>query len=73
MPSKYPVVKPERVIEYMLTKGFHFVSQKGNHRKYTNGKCVVIVPMHSELAKGTLKSILAQAEISIEEFCDFLK
>lgn len=73
MPSKYPVVKPEKIIDYMQTKGFRYVSQKGSHRKYTNGKCVVIVPMHSELAKGTLKSILAQAEISIEEFCDYLK
>ncbi len=72
MPSKYPMVKPERIIDYMLLKGFRFVSQKGSHRKYTNGKHVVIVPMHSELAKGTLKSILAQAGISIEEFNEYL-
>ncbi len=72
MPSKYPVVKPEKIIEYMIFRGFRFVSQRGSHRKYTNGKNVVIVPMHSDLAKGTLKSILMQAEISIDEFRDFL-
>lgn len=72
MPSKYPVVKPEKIIDFLLFNGFWFVSQKGSHRKYTNGKNVVIIPMHNELAKGTLKSILSQAEISIDEFVEFL-
>ena len=73
MPSKYPVVKPEKLIVFLTINGFTFVSQRGSHRKYTNGKQTVIVPMHSELAKGTLKSILTQAEISVEEFGVFLK
>lgn len=33
---------------------------------------VVIVPMHNELAKGTLKSILEQAGLTIEEFLHYL-
>ena len=40
--------------------------------KYTNGKKTVIIPNHSEVAKGTLKSILTMAEIELEEFLKVL-
>lgn len=29
---------------------------------------IFIIPMHSEIAKGILKSILEQADIELEEF-----
>lgn len=40
--------------------GFCKISQKGSHVKYINEetKRVFIIPMHYEIAKGTLKSIL---------------
>ncbi len=68
MPSKYPVCKPKEVIKVLERKGFWVVSQRGSHRKYSDGGHIVIVPMHDELLKGTLKSILYQAGISLEEF-----
>lgn len=40
--------------------------------KYTDGVNVTIIPMHSKLAKGTLKSILTQAGISLEDFMKIL-
>lgn len=40
--------------------------------KYSNGKYVVIIPNHSELAKGTLKSILAMAHIELDDFLNLL-
>ncbi len=45
------------------------MSQKGSHIKLRNsdGK-TVIVPLHRELAKGTLGSILRQAGMTVEEF-----
>lgn len=70
MPSKYPVLSPNEVIKKLEKFDFFYVSQKGSHRKYTNGKYVVIIPMHNEIAKGTLKSILEQAHISLEEFLE---
>ena len=67
MPSKYPVLRPQEIIHKLENVGFEFISQKGSHRKYSNGYDVVIIPMHPEVAKGTLKSILQQAELSLEE------
>ncbi len=44
------------------------VSQRGSHAKlcHRDGR-VVIVPMHRELATGTLASILRQARLSADE------
>lgn len=72
MGSKYPVLTPKEVIKALERFGFKFVAQKGSHMKYCNGKNVVIIPNHSEVAKGTLKSILAMAEISLDEFMENL-
>ena len=40
--------------------------------KFTNGKRVVIIPNHSEIARGTLKSILEQADIHLDIFLEKL-
>lgn len=72
MPSKYPICKPSEIIKVLEKLGFHFVSQKGSHMKFTNGKRVVIIPNHSEVARGTLKSILEQADIHLDIFLEKL-
>ena len=68
MPSKYPVLKSEEIIKALQKLGYYYVSQKGSHVKYTNGKKITIIPMHYEVAKGTLKGILEKAGISLDEF-----
>ncbi|MBR3933196.1 MAG: type II toxin-antitoxin system HicA family toxin [Clostridia bacterium] len=72
MGSKYPILPPKSVIYALEKFGFYFVSQKGSHMKYTNGKRTVIIPNHTEIAKGTLKSILAMAGIELDEFLKIL-
>lgn len=75
MSSKYPILPPEKIIKVMKKLGFYKISQKGSHAKYINDKTgkIFIIPMHSEIAKGTLKSILEQADIELEEFLKHLK
>ncbi|MDR2595413.1 MAG: type II toxin-antitoxin system HicA family toxin [Fibromonadaceae bacterium] len=46
--------------------------KKGSHAKYSNGIRIVIIPIHSTIAKGTLKSILIQAGIELNEFLGLL-
>lgn len=52
--------------------GFRVVSQKGSHVKLKvilDGKTVTaIVPLHRELAHGTLRGILRLARIEYEDF-----
>ena len=61
------VVRPEQVIKALERNGFRFVKQRGSHRKYKKGGQAVIVPMHYELAKGTLVSILEQSGLTLDE------
>ena len=72
MGSKYPVLSPKEIIKTLEKFGFRYVSQKGSHMKYAKDNYVVIIPNHSEVAKGTLKSILAMAHIDLEDFIEKL-
>jgi len=53
--------------------GFAEVSQRGSHAKlrHEDGR-TAIVPLHRELAMGTLRSVLRQARLSPDEFADLL-
>lgn len=73
MGSKYPVLPPSKVIKALEQFGFKYISQKGSHMKYSNGKYIVIIPNHSEVAKGTLKSILNMAHIDLDDFLEKTK
>jgi len=75
MGSKYPVLTPQEITKVLEFFGFKKVSQKGSHVKYKrieNPSRVVIIPMHKEIAKGTLRSILEQASIKLEDFLEQL-
>jgi len=55
--------------------GFFVVSQKGSHvklRKIVGRRTLTtVVPLHKELARGTIFGILELAEISEEDFKKF--
>jgi predicted RNA binding protein YcfA (HicA-like mRNA interferase family) len=72
MSEKYPILRPDVIIGALRRDGFVFRSQKGSHAKYSNGVRVVIVPMHGSVPRGTLKSILKQADMSLEKFSSLL-
>lgn len=57
-----------RVIGILQKMGFSLCRTKGSHVVLRRGGAVCVVPLHDELAVGTLRSILRQAEITQEEF-----
>jgi len=62
-----------RVVIKVLSKlGFIVIRQRGSHIVlkgfYKEKKRTVVVPKHKEIAIGTLKGILFQAGLTIEEF-----
>jgi predicted RNA binding protein YcfA (HicA-like mRNA interferase family) len=71
-----PVVSGRKVIKALTKAGFKVAGRRGTHvklKKKVNDKVfVVIVPDHAELARGTLKSILRQANIAREDFIKLL-
>jgi predicted RNA binding protein YcfA (HicA-like mRNA interferase family) len=73
MSPKLPVVSGHEVIKALAKAGFCQVSQRGSHVKmrHPRGR-IAIVPLHDELAPGTLRSILKQAGLSVDEFITLL-
>jgi predicted RNA binding protein YcfA (HicA-like mRNA interferase family) len=71
---KLPVVSGQECIKALLKLGFYIARQRGSHitlrRDQPYGK--VIVPNHKELDRGTLRSIIQQAGLTVQEFIDLL-
>ena len=71
-----PVVPGRKVIKALTKAGFSVAGKRGSHvklkRKFDGKVYVVIVPVHAVLARGTLKSILRQANITREDFLRLL-
>lgn len=70
MPS-IPVLSARKIEKILKKNGFAAIRQTGSHRTFynrTTGK-VTVVPIHSgDVAKGTLRSIIKQAGLSIPDF-----
>ena len=62
-----PILRPEQVIKGLEGNGFRFVKQRGSHRNIKKNGTTAIVPMHYEVARGTLSAILEQAGLDIEQ------
>ena len=64
---KFPRVSGKSVIRALERMGFIVKRQKGSHVVLRKSNFGCVVPIHKELASGTLRSILKQAKISLEE------
>ena len=69
---KLQKVSGEVAIRTLEKLGFMKVRQRGSHvilkKQTSEGEIGCVIPMHKELAVGTLRGILKQAIISIDEF-----
>lgn len=65
-------ISGEETIRRLEILGFQRVRQRGSHvilkKKTAEGDVGCVIPLHKELAIGTLHGILKQAKLSIEEF-----
>ena len=73
MSPRLPVLSGRQVVTALTRAGFAKVSQKGSHVKlrHPDGR-TAIVPMHHELAAGTLHSILRQCQWTADNLIEFL-
>jgi predicted RNA binding protein YcfA (HicA-like mRNA interferase family) len=73
---KLPLVSGSEAVKAMRRLGFFIDRQRGSHvvmKKITpDGERGCVIPMHKEVALGTLRSALKMAGVSPEEFSDAL-
>jgi len=63
---KFPKLSGEELIKALKKAGFHQVRQRGSHVSLQKGKYCTVVPLHDELARGTLLAILKQCGLTKE-------
>jgi predicted RNA binding protein YcfA (HicA-like mRNA interferase family) len=69
-----PVVSGKEAARALETCRFGQVAQRGSQVKLSrNDGRTVVMPPHRELAPGTLRSVLRQAGLTVEEFIRLLR
>ena len=72
--SKLPRISGRKCIKTLERMGFQVLRQRGSHiilrRDFPFAE--VVVPDHKELDRGTLRSIIRQAGLSVDEFVNWL-
>lgn len=75
MASKLPVVKARQVIKVLESTGFQAIRQSGSHVTYRHpdGRWTIVsVHPGKTIPKGTLRKIIRDAGLTVEEFIDLL-
>jgi predicted RNA binding protein YcfA (HicA-like mRNA interferase family) len=71
--KKLPRDLPAKKIIVALEKaGFVVDRVSGSHYVLVKGRLRTVVPYHRSVRVGTLKAILSQIEMSVEDFIDLL-
>jgi predicted RNA binding protein YcfA (HicA-like mRNA interferase family) len=68
--SKLPSISGRDCIKSLQKIGFYKKRQEGSHiiLRRDNPFAQVVVPNHQELAKGTLRAIIRDSGLSVDEF-----
>jgi len=73
---RLPRLSGSNVVKCLERLGFEQARQRGSHvvmkKETAEGVIGCVVPMHRELAEGTLRGILKQAKVSEQEFLECL-
>ncbi|MDO8635241.1 MAG: type II toxin-antitoxin system HicA family toxin [Dehalococcoidia bacterium] len=64
---KLPVLSGDELIKLLKRDGFEIVRHRGSHVSLQKDKYKTVVPLHDELAVGTLLGILKQCGLNREE------
>jgi predicted RNA binding protein YcfA (HicA-like mRNA interferase family) len=72
--SKLPSISGKECIKVLEKIGFYQKRQESSHiiMRRDEPFAQVVVPNHSEIAKGTLRAIIRDIELSVEEFVTLL-
>lgn len=73
--TRLPPLSGREVVRALTKIGYDFDHQKGSHivlRNINPPHRRLTIPDHREVAKGTLRAVIRQAGLSVEEFVELL-
>lgn len=70
---KLPALKPRQAMAALEKAGFRRVRQRGSHAQFKRGNLLVTVPVHpGDVNPSVLRSMMRQAQLTVEEFLELL-
>ena len=70
---RLPVVSAKEVIKALSKIGYYVRDQKGSHVHLRHSyRKPLTIPDHQEIARGTLRAIIKEAGLTVEEFLELL-
>ena len=72
---KLPILSGKEMIKILSKIGFVHIRTKGSHailNKINEEKITIPVPLHPELAKGTLRSIMKQTDLELKDLLNIM-
>ncbi|MBI4643885.1 MAG: type II toxin-antitoxin system HicA family toxin [Deltaproteobacteria bacterium] len=72
--TKLPNISGQACVKALIKAGFIFKRQEGSHiiLRRINPFCQLVVPDHKELDRGTLRAIIRQSGLSLDDFLKLL-
>lgn len=70
--AKLPVISGKKPVRLLMSFGFEIVRQKGSHISMRRGKFKTVIPLQTELAKGTLLAIIKQCGLEKDDLIKLL-
>ena len=71
--SKLPIISGTQLVKALCRLGYYVRDQKGSHVHLRHPKKrPLTIPNHKEIARGTLRAIMKDAEIKTEELLGVL-
>ena len=74
MMGKLPGISGRKCVRVLERVGFFLKRQEGSHiiLRRDNPFTQIVVPDHKELDRGTLRAIIRQSGLSVDEFMKFI-
>lgn len=67
--SKLPVASGSKTIKALIKTGYYIRDQEGSHIHLRHPfRKPLTIPNHKEIARGTLRKIIKEADLTVEEF-----
>jgi predicted RNA binding protein YcfA (HicA-like mRNA interferase family) len=72
--TKLPALSAREVIKALAKIGYVYARQHGSHIILVNKETrrIIVVPNDAEIPKGTLRAIITEAGLTVDQFVDFL-
>ena len=72
--NKLPVLSGRECVRILKKYGFELRRQKGSHiiLKHPSSGITLTIPDHKTLDRGTLRSVIRQSGLSLEQFFKYL-